>query len=71
MADSGLLTLAETASLLRLKVSTLRAWVLRRQIPYVKVGRLVRIRRSDVETLVTASVVPARSSDPNRDRVSR
>ena len=54
-----LLTLPEAASLLRLRVSTLRAWVLRRKIPYCKVGRLVRIRRSDVEVLITASFVPS------------
>ena len=60
MADSALLTLTEAAGLLRLKVSTLRAWVLRRRIPYVKVGRLVRIRRCDVEFLLAASLVPAR-----------
>ena len=63
MPDSGLgslLTLPEAAAMLRIKVSTLRAWLLRRRIPYCKVGRLVRIRRADVETLITASVVPAR-----------
>jgi excisionase family DNA binding protein len=60
---ADLLTLAEAASLLRLKVSTMRAWVLRRRIPYVKVGRLVRVRRSDVEALISKSLVPARSED--------
>jgi excisionase family DNA binding protein len=60
MVESGLLTLAEAASLLRVKVSTLRAWVLRRRIPYVKVGRLVRLRQSDLSALIAASVVPAR-----------
>jgi excisionase family DNA binding protein len=55
----ALLTLPEASSLLRLKTSTLRAWVLRRKIPYVKVGRLVRLRRADVEALIVASVVPA------------
>jgi len=55
-----LLTLPEAAVLLRLKVSTLRAWVLRRRIPYVKVSRLVRLRRADVDALIAASVVPAR-----------
>ena len=59
MADSGLLTLAEAAGLLRLKVSTLRSWVLRRRISYVKVGRLVRIRRCDLDALLAASLVPA------------
>lgn len=56
----ALLTLPEAASLLRLRVSTLRAWVLRRRIPYCKVGRLVRVRRADIERLIAASVVPAR-----------
>jgi excisionase family DNA binding protein len=55
-----LLTVAEAAGLLRLKPSTLRAWILRRKLPYCKVGRLVRIRRADVEALIAASLVPAR-----------
>lgn len=54
-----LLTIPEAASMLRLKPSTLRAWVLRRKIAFCKVGRLVRIRRSDVEGLVASSIVPA------------
>jgi excisionase family DNA binding protein len=57
---SELLTIAEAASLLRLKASTLRAWILRRRISYLKVGRLVRLRRADVEALIAASLVPAR-----------
>ena len=61
MTGSGLMTLPEAASLLRLTVSTLRSWVLRRKIAYVKVGRLVRLRRVDVEALVEASIVPART----------
>ncbi len=56
-----LLTLPEAADLLRLKTSTLRAWVLSRKIPYVKVGRLVRLRRADVESLISKSLVPART----------
>lgn len=63
MAESGLLTVAEAASLLRLKVSTLRAWVLRRRIPYVKLSRRVFFRRSDLDALITASLVPARLDD--------
>jgi excisionase family DNA binding protein len=55
-----LLTIPEAASLLRLRPSTIRAWVLRRKVPYCKVGRLVRIRRADVDSLIAASVVPAR-----------
>jgi excisionase family DNA binding protein len=54
-----LLTVPETASLLRLKTSTVRAWVSQRKIPFVKLGRLVRIRRNDAEALIEASLVDA------------
>ena len=60
MADSELLTIAEAAAMLRLRPSTVRAWILRRKVPYCKVGRLVRIRRADVEAIVAQSLVPAR-----------
>ncbi len=60
---TDLLTVAEVASLLRLKPSTVRAWVLRRRIPYVKVGRLVRVRRADVEAVIERGVVPARCEE--------
>ena len=56
---SDLLTVPETAALLRLKPSTIRAWTSQRRIPFVKVGRLVRIRRGDLEALIARSVVPA------------
>jgi excisionase family DNA binding protein len=62
MADTGLLTLAEASSLLRLKVSTLRSWVLKRRIPYCKIGGRVFFRRSDLDSLIVASVVTARPS---------
>jgi excisionase family DNA binding protein len=61
--NNELLTLPEAASLLRLKTSTLRAWVLRRKIPYVKVSRLVRVRRAAVEALIAENVVPASPTD--------
>jgi len=54
-----LLTIPEAADALRVRPSTLRSWVLDRRIPFCKIGRCVRIRRSDVEQLLAASVVPA------------
>ena len=59
MVESALLTVGEAAALLRLKPSTMRAWVLRRKLAYCKVGRLVRIRRADVDALIATSLVPA------------
>ena len=56
-----LLTIPETAAFLRLKVSTIRAWVLQRRVPFVKLGGRVFLRRADLQTLIDASVVPAKT----------
>jgi excisionase family DNA binding protein len=57
---SDLLTVRETAAVLRLSVSAIRSWVLQRRIPYVKLhNKAVRIRRVDIDALVASSVVPA------------
>ena len=57
---SDLLTVTEAAGFLRLQVSTIRAWVLHRQLPFVKLGgKRVFFRRTDLEEFVAASVVPA------------
>jgi excisionase family DNA binding protein len=55
--NNELLTVSEAAALLRLKPSTIRAWTCQRKIPFVKIGRLVRIRRSDAEAFIQASRV--------------
>lgn len=60
--DSDLLTVPETASFLRLRPSTIRAWILRRQIPYLKLGGRVCLRRTDLEALLEQSLVPAMSN---------
>jgi excisionase family DNA binding protein len=52
-----LLTLAEAAIVLRLKVSTLRAWILHRKIAHVKLGGRVFLRKSDLEKLIAESLV--------------
>ena len=58
--ESSLLTIPEAAALLRLKVSTIRAWTQKRRLPFVRLGRRVFIRRSDVQTMIQANLVPAR-----------
>lgn len=39
----------QAAKYLRLSPLTLRAWVAQRKIPHVRVGRLVRFRRRDLD----------------------
>jgi excisionase family DNA binding protein len=60
---SNLVNVAEAAEMLRLKPSTIRQWVLRRRIPFVRLGRRVLFRRTDLEALITGSVVPARAEN--------
>ena len=57
-ANIDLLTVPEAAKLLRLQPSTLRSWILKRKIKFVKLGlRAVRFRRSDLDAMVNAAVV--------------
>lgn len=57
-----LLKIEEASKLMRLRPSTLRDWILKKQIPYVKLGSRVFLRRSDIDDLISASVVPAAPS---------
>ncbi len=55
IAAGDLLGPAEVAQLLDVKVQTLSVWrcVGRHSLPYVKVGRLIRYRRQDVDAWLT------------------
>ena len=63
-ASAGLLTVPETANYLRLKVSTIRSWILKRRIPFVKLGGRVFVRKADAQDLIDRSLVPAKVGQP-------
>ena len=44
-----LLGVQDVSRLLKIRESTLRAWVFQKKIPVVRIGRLVRFRSSDLE----------------------
>jgi excisionase family DNA binding protein len=52
-------TLPEAAERLGLSVKCLRGWVWRRSIPYVKVGRAVRISDQTIQSIIERGTVPA------------
>jgi excisionase family DNA binding protein len=60
MIEPELLTLAEASKLLRVKVPTLRSWRSQGKLSVVKLGGRVLIRRTDLEALIAASLIPAR-----------
>jgi excisionase family DNA binding protein len=57
--DADLLTVNEAASSLRLKPSTVRDWIWKKKISYVKFSGRVFIRRSDIDALIQTSIVSA------------
>lgn len=50
--DDSFLTVAEVAELLRLNQQTVRNWIDQGSLPALRVGRRVRIRRSDLERVL-------------------
>jgi excisionase family DNA binding protein len=56
---SDLLDVEEAAAFLHVKVATVRSWVLKSALSYVKLGRRVFLRRQDLQAFIDRSVVPA------------
>lgn len=57
----------EAAEFLNVKPSTIRAWLLRRKLPRVKVGdRCVRIPREALEKLIADNTIPAHQARDDR-----
>ncbi len=57
-----LLTVVETAAALGLKPATIRAWILRRKLPYVRCGRAIRVPEQVIEEFITTNTVPVRET---------
>jgi len=58
-----LLRVCEVAERLGIRVSTVRAWILRRRIPVVRVSpRAVRVPESAIRKIIQDGTVPARES---------
>lgn len=50
--DSEFLTVAEVATLLKLNQQTVRNWIDQGSLPAIRIGRRVRIKRSDLDQLI-------------------
>lgn len=58
-----LLTVKQTAELLACTEAAIRKWIYQRRLPVVKVGRLTRLRLSDVEAVIDRNLRPARPEE--------
>lgn len=61
--DDSFLTVAEVAEILKLNQQTVRNWIDQGSLPALRVGRRVRIRRSDLERLLDAGATTAAGQD--------
>lgn len=59
----NLMTVAEAAKVLRLQPCTIRSWIGKRKLPFLKIGARVFLRRADVEAFLDSSLIPARKNN--------
>ncbi len=55
----SLLTIKQAADYLGMTESAIRCWVWKRQIPYLKIGRAVRIEPATLDSIISRGLVPA------------
>jgi excisionase family DNA binding protein len=60
-----LLTIEELAAYLGLKKATLREWCWQKRIPYVKLGRAVRFRLTEIDGWLSACAVAPATPRPD------
>ena len=60
-STSELLTVKEFADAIGVTVACVRSWRLKRKISAVKLGRIVRIPRTEVQRLIEEGMSPARA----------
>jgi excisionase family DNA binding protein len=64
MDKQNLLTVPEASEVLRLKPSTVRSWILKRRLPFIKLGSRVFLRKEDCFAIIEAGL---RLANPTGD----
>lgn len=57
--QAGLRTVEQAASELCVSVHTVRAWIARRRLGHVRLGRAIRVPGSEIQRLIDRGTVPA------------
>jgi excisionase family DNA binding protein len=61
--SNKLLTVEAAAAALGLKAPTVRAWMARRKIGFVRLGRATRIPATEIERLIDRGLIPPRAEN--------
>jgi len=54
------LTVRQAADVLNLSQATIRAWLARRKLGYVRLGRAIRIPQTEIQRILLQGMIPAR-----------
>lgn len=57
--EDRLLSFEEAQQLTGIRIPTWRKWAAKRRIAVVRIGRRVKVRRSDLERLIERNLIPA------------
>jgi excisionase family DNA binding protein len=68
--EESYLTVAEVAQLLKLNQQTVRNWIDQGSLPALRVGRRVRIKRSDLERVLADGYSPGAASEARQSSPS-
>jgi excisionase family DNA binding protein len=63
--NTDLLDVEESAAFLHVKSATVRSWILKKKIGYVKLGRRVFLRKQDLLEMIERSFVRAGEATQN------
>jgi len=63
--EESFLTVAEVAEMLKLNPQTVRNWIDQGSLPALRVGRRVRIKRSDLERMLEEGYTAGQGSNAN------
>jgi excisionase family DNA binding protein len=61
-----LLTVAQVAAVLGMKIPTIRLWIAQRKLPRVSCGRAVRVPASAVNEFIAQNIIPVRAERAQR-----
>jgi excisionase family DNA binding protein len=65
--EDSFLTVAEVAEMLKLNQQTVRNWIDQGSLPALRVGRRVRIRRSDLERILAEGSTARTNAAPSKN----
>jgi len=56
---AGLKSVSQAAEELGVTVNTVRSWIYQRKIPFLKIGRCVRVSDETIQKIIARGTVPA------------